>query len=79
MGQFETHEITASASVDTSNPDDRALIAGYAEDPTGATAQFLDGVLDEVIVSDVEDAHMNTADGDSFIHLYHESITQRSK
>jgi hypothetical protein len=36
-----------------------------------ATADFLDDALEEVMASDVEDAHMNTADPDSFIHEFH--------
>jgi hypothetical protein len=71
MGQYESHEIVGEVTVDTNNEDDRALIAEYAEDPTANTAQFLDGVLEEVMFADVDDAHFNTADGDSFIHEYH--------
>jgi hypothetical protein len=79
MGQYETHEVIAEVTVDTSNPDDVALIADYEEDPTGATAEFLDDALFEIMRDDVEEAHMNTSDEDSFIHDYHDSSHQKRK
>lgn len=79
MGQYETHEAIAEVTVDTSNPDDVALIGGYEEDETGAIAEFIDGTLAELLIDDVEEAHMNTVDEESFVHPYYESITQKRK
>ena len=73
MGQYESHEIVGEVTLDTNNEDDRALISGYAEDPTRATAGFLDDTLQEILASDVEEASYNTSDEDSFIHEYHKN------
>lgn len=79
MGQYESHEIVGEVILDTNNEDDRALIAGYAEDPTRATADFLDDTLQEILASDVAEAAFNTADEDSFIHEYKKHNTTQER
>lgn len=73
MAQYETHEILAETSVDTTNEIDQEWLAefkGWGKDSHEDIAMFLDDVLDKVMASDVEDAHYNTTDPDSFIHDY---------
>ena len=81
MGEYESHRILGEVSVDTNNEYDLALIREVTSFNEKAelhvdVASFLDTALDEVMYSDVEDAHMNTADPDSFIHEFYASRTK---
>jgi hypothetical protein len=42
MGEYESHRVVGEITLDTNNEDDRGLISGYNDDPTRATADFLD-------------------------------------
>lgn len=68
MGAYEHTEVVATVEVDTIQDADLLKREGINVTDLSAVYVFLQDQVDALTFSDVEDAHMNTAVEDSFVH-----------
>lgn len=76
MGNYEHVELTASIEIDTEK--DLDLLEEHqvdVEDPTKVMS-FARSLVNEFLASDVEEAHYETANADSFIHDHHKNTKE---
>ena len=79
MGEYESMIITGHASIDTNA--DADLLEDRQVDPYDLLQinAFLRKTIDELVKSDVYEAHMTTAMSESFIHDYQEALEERAQ
>lgn len=77
MGQYEHMEIIATVEVNTETDTDLLAERGVDVNDLEAVRRFIDVELTRLIEPDVDDAHFQTANADSFIHEHRDQLTDR--
>lgn len=77
MGNYEHVEMTATVEINTETDTEILALHGVDVTSLGDVHDFIDEQLQIALESDVEDAHYNTAEEDSFIHEYHQETKKR--